>query len=161
MGSCCPGPEGLRLRGLQAGDEAAQSHPRTCPDSSARFHQVSGMLDRSLTSLLLLNVHLVLLHLEDFLTDDLKLLELRCHYFVKSVSGTLSKAQVFDRGPKKQPASPCTAALHHGQRWDSDHLAEECVEEPLQSCWQVSYWRACDSNSILMPSRSSLRRPMF
>lgn len=38
---------------------------------------------------------------------------------------------------------------------------EECMEEPLQSCWQVSYWRACDSNSILIPSRSSLRRPMF
>ena len=125
------------------------------------FNQVSDMLDQSLTSLLLLHVHLVLLHLEDLLTNDLKLLELRCHYFVWSVSGTLSKAYMFDSRAQKQLASPCTAAFHHGQRCDTGHPAEEYVEEPLQSCWQVSYWRACDSNSILMPSRSSLRRPMF
>lgn len=73
------------------------------------------MLDQVffLTGLLLLYVHLVLLHLEDFLTDDLKLLKLRCHYCLVS-RVHLPKPKSLITGPK-QPASPCTAGFPRRQ----------------------------------------------
>lgn len=81
--------------------------------SSAYLSRVSGMLDQILTSLLLLNVHLVLLHLEDFLADDLKLLELRCHYCLVSRVHVPRPSSLI--AGHKQPASPCTAGFPHRQ----------------------------------------------
>ena len=78
---------------------------------SIPLYQVSGMIDQLLTILLLLDVHLVLLHLEDFLANNLKLLELRCHCCLVSRVHTPKP-----RVNHKPPALSRTTGLPHRQR---------------------------------------------